>query len=340
MFCSGIIYYILKAYEWICQLALNIPHSYILVGKMDTLTVILYIFGVIILALTLYKHITKRLFIFCLAGLIAINFIFPKNSEELKITMLNVGQGDSFVLNHSDKCFIIDGGGNLDRKLGADTGVYVLLPYLKYMGINNIEAIFVTHIDADHVKGIIEILNDVTVDKIYVSDMNTENELCNTLLKTANLNNIEVIKICENDKIEFANNITVECLYPFAEGTFEGNSSSLVLKISHKNNKFLFTGDIDSDCEKKILAAEKDVCADVLKLSHHGSKYSNCDEFIDKVNPKIAIVSAGSFNRYGHPAKEVLEKFNKRNIEVLNTHEKGAVEIYSNGYNIYFETMK
>ncbi len=340
MLFSSIVYYILKLYRFVCQLAVNTPFSYILIGKMGIITAVLYFFAVILFALKLYKIISKRFFIVCFSVLILLNFTFSKNSEEFKITMLNVGQGDCFVFNHFNKCFVIDGGGSLEKDLGSDTGIYVLLPYLKYMGVDEIEAIFVTHMDADHVKGIIEILDYVDVDKIYVSNLNTENHLCDTLVEKANNYDIEIVEIFENNKIEFDDNITVECLYPFEKDDFDGNASSLVLRISHKNNKFLFTGDIDSDCERKIINSNKNIDADVLKLAHHGSKYSNCEEFINAVNPKIAIVSAGNYNRYGHPAKEVLQKLNERNIKVLNTNESGAVEIYSDGNRIYFETMK
>jgi len=339
-FFSGIVYIILRAYEFICEIISDIPFSYVLLGKPMNFELIFYLLIVFAFALYLYKFIKMKFFVFFTLFVILASFVFGNiKNDELKITMLDVGQGDCFVFNYKDDCFIIDGGGVYDKDFGDDKGVKVLFPYLNYMGVDYVSTIFITHMDVDHVKGIIEILDCVDVGKIYISFPDNENDLYNNLCQKAEEKNVPVCELHEDDRIIFDDEVTVDCIYPSEKSYSKGNDSSLVLKVIFRNNSFLFTGDIDAEVEKKIVSSGKDINADVLKLSHHGSKYSNCDEFIDRVAPSLAIVSAGNFDRYGHPDKSVLERFDKRNVEVLNTHDTGAVEIYSDGNNIYYDKM-
>jgi len=339
VFLSGPVYIILKFYELLCEIFTDIPFSYILLGKPEVFQIITYLSVVFLFALYLYKRISRK-FIFCfLAVIISVNLFSVKKHDELKITMLDVGQGDSFVFNYNDKCFIIDGGGDYKRELGEGTGKNILYPYLKYMGTDYIDAIFVTHTDADHIKGIIEILDYVNAGEIYVSNKNDESDLYKILCEKACAKNTEIIEIYSGAEIKFCDDIFIDCIYPYTSD-MNGNESSLVLKVIFENTSFLFTGDISAECEKEIIDSEDNIKADVLKLSHHGSEYSNSNEFIDKVNPRLAIVSAGSFAMYKHPSKEIVSKLQNRNITVLNTREKGAVEIYSDGNDIYYKTMK
>ncbi len=337
---SGIPYIIMRIIEFIAEVFSDIPFSYISLGKPDIINILCYLSVVTVFVLFLYRHIDKKVFIVFTVIVIFTNIFYIKSEYQFKVTMLDVGQGDCFVFNYKDRCFIIDGGGEYEEKIGEDKGVSVLYPYLKYMGVDYIDSVFITHPDADHIKGIIEIMDYIDLGKIYVSNKADKTELYEILKQKAYLLNIEIYELCEGNELNFYNDVLIECVYPFKENTNEGNSGSLVLKINFKNTSFLFTGDINYECEKQIISKGNNISADVLKLAHHGSKYSSCEEFIDTVNPKLGIVSAGNFNRYGHPSKEVLNRFSHRNIDVLNTREKGAVEIYSDGDNIYYKTMK
>lgn len=339
-FFAAPVYLILKMYEFVCELIYDIPFTYVSLGKPNIVALVSYLLIVLFFALCLYKFIRRKFFVFSTFFVVFLFVIFGWTNDRMKIMMLDVGQGDCFVCNYGDECFVIDGGGSYDRNLGDDTGVNVLFPYLKYMGIDEVSAVFVTHFDSDHVKGIIEILDCVNVKTIYISNEEEENDLYKILCEKALEKNVNMYKIRGDDVIDFYGGISIDCIYPFNDSEVEGNESSLVLKVVFGNNSFLFTGDIDEECEKKIINSGKNINADVLKLAHHGSKYSNCDEFIDKVSPKLAVVSAGNFSIYGQPAKSVVEKFEERNIEVLNTNEKGAVEIYSDGNSIFYRCMK
>lgn len=337
-FLSGMVYVILKFYEFLCEIIEDIPFSYVLLGKPSTSGIITYLLIIFAVSLYLYKWISGKCILYFIVIIISINLLSFKKSE-LKITMLDVGQGDSFVFDYNDKCFIIDGGGDYKRELGEGTGKNVLYPYLKYMGTDYVDAIFITHTDADHIKGIIEILDYVKTGKIYVSNKNDESDLYKILCEKARMTNTEIVEICSGARIKFRDDIIIDCIYPYSSD-MTGNDASLVLKVVFDNTSFLFTGDISAECEKEIIDSGENIKVDVLKLSHHGSKYSNSGEFIEKVNPKLAIVSAGSFAMYGQPAKEIVNKLENENVTVLNTREKGAVEIYSDGKGIYYKTMK
>ena len=345
-FFSGIPYIILVFYQFVCKIIYEIPFSYIQTGKPSFLFLMLYIAVIFIIGLYFYNKINKKIFkislCYAVGFYVATSVVFCVfKKDEFKITMLDVGQGDCFVFEHKDKCFIIDGGGNFEKELGNDTGVNVLLPYLRYRGITKVDKVFVTHTDVDHAKGIVEIMDYVGVDELYLSDVENTTEYYSLLTEKAELNSAKLVKIADENDVKIDDDIMINCFYPKRNESVTGNETSLVLKISFKNNSFLFTGDIDTNSEDNIIKNHNgSLKADILKLAHHGSKYSNSEQFIDEVSPKLAIVSAGNFNRYGHPAKEVIKRLNDKGVNVINTREKGAMEMYSDGDNIYFETMK
>lgn len=217
--------------------------------------------------------------------------------------MVDVGQGDCFHLRvNGDTGLIFDGGGKENRNVGKD----VLKPYFLHNGVEKIDAAFVTHLHTDHYKGIEELKECFEVGKVIVKGR-AGNEY--RVGKEAR------VKILWPEKQDF----TVD----------DENINSLIFKIHAGGMSILITGDITAEGERAMTEKYRgtDVLrADVLKVAHHGSKYSSTEEFLDAVKPKVAMIGVGK-NNYGHPSDEVIEKLKEKGIITYRTDVDGAIGI-------------
>jgi len=327
-FISGLVFVLLKFYELISRLFIALPCARILTGNCHVIIIIFYFIWLFLLIYMLNNFENKfviikkyfKIYSICLISLILLIKILPRAPE---VIMLDVGQGDCFVINNKFKTYIIDGGGKRTQEIGNNTGVNILIPFLDYQAKNFIDYVFVTHSDADHIIGIIELLDAKRVGKIFVSSKIIHDDLYKLLLERANKNLIKLEFIKSHDILD-----NFECIFPFENSLVKSsNDSSLVLKLKLKDTKILFTGDIESRGEQEILDLNLDIKSDILKLAHHGSKTSSQINFLEHVAPCLAIVSTGKNNSYGHPSQEVLASLKKFNIPVINTAESGAVRI-------------
>lgn len=298
---------------------------------------------------------------------------FPTGPE---ITMLDVGQGDSIVIkNANQKVYLSDGGSSSVSRVGK----YRLMPFLKEKGYGRIEAVFLSHLDQDHINGILELLKAAKTERVRIKalilsetvrrDPEAEEKL-KELTLLAEENEISLIFMKKGDRITDGN-LVFTCLHP--GGTETGNNGSLVLDVSYGKFDLLLTGDVEKAGELEILkepdtlkesenrkeqeiqkvsevqkeqeirkeqeqqggeenrrkkgeSEEKEY--EVLKVAHHGSAGSSCAEFLQKISPRVSLISCGKNNPYGHPAKEVVERLRKAGSIVLDTRTSGAVVIY------------
>jgi len=256
----------------------------------------------------------------------------------LEVIFFDVGQGDSIlILTPEGRQILIDGGPNsaILEKLGGS------LPFWD----RTIDLIILTHPENDHLTGLIEVLKNYEVENILwtgiIRDTETYKEWERLIAKEQGKEekaNIFIAKAGQKIYLSGKNlNQYIDILYPFEslEGKIfeDSNDTSIVNKLIFGENSFLFPGDIYKSAEKEIL--EKgggiDVDSDILKISHHGSKTSSAEEFIAKVSPEVAVISAGKDNKYGHPSPETLEALEKYGITVLRMDIQGDVKIFSDG---------
>jgi competence protein ComEC len=236
------------------------------------------------------------------------------------ITMLDVGQGDSFVIQNGYDTFIIDGGGLPNRDYGKNTGAQVVAPYLDYLGISEV-AVFVTHPDNDHIAGILELFPKKNIRQVYLSKtIDRSDPLYLQLMGLCEESNARVDYLSKGGIVE-SGTVRFNVIYPMDAIQTKGNESSLVIQVKQQKFSVLFTGDISADIENALSFDSPSI----LKLAHHGSKYSNSHEFVKAVNPPFALVSAGRNNMYNHPSAEVLEFFYNSGIPIYNTQTSGAV---------------
>jgi competence protein ComEC len=202
-----------------------------------------------------------------------------------------------------------------------------------------IDLIILTHPEKDHYYGIMEVLKRYKVENILWTGIlknNSEYEKWVDLLEKEQIQGAKIIT-AKKGQIITAENVFIDILHPLEsikdQEIKDVNDTSVVARLSFFDNSFLFVGDISSKVEKKLFQEKNTLFSDVLKVGHHGSKYSTSDIFLENVKPKIAVISVGK-NSYGHPTPEVLEILDKFGVEVLRTDQKGDITILSNGENI------
>lgn len=248
------------------------------------------------------------------------------------VTLIDVGQGDSILITTPlvRKVFLIDVAGKLKfpKPLWArhETNNQVdnsTIPLLKSQGVSQVDKIFLTHKDVDHVGNLETILTKFKVKEVDMG-IGLEND---PRLKQAIAQHPQVkFKNLRQGDAFTAGAIKWQVLWPKTRGIGE-NSDSLTLLAKIKNKKWLFTGDLDQPSEKKILE-DYHFKIDYLKVGHHGSKTATSDQLLAEVKPKIGFISAGINNRYGHPNKETLERLENHHVKYLNTAEYGMISWY------------
>lgn len=262
----------------------------------------------------------KYLFIFSLILINILLYIFSFSSPDLRVIFFDVGQGDSIFIETPNKHqILIDGGpssSDIANKLSS------FMPFWD----KTIDLIILTHLESDHVSGLFEVLDNYIVENILWSGEYSESEKSKIWKEMIEKENANIYISNSLDKI-IMNDVSLNIIKNDSEIT-NTNDSSIVTKLSYRDNSFLFTGDISSKIEKEIII--QDIQSDIIKIPHHGSKYSSSEEFIKKVSPLLAVIQVGK-NSYGHPTDEVLTRLSNFGIKVLRNDLDGDIQIVSNG---------
>ena len=260
------------------------------------------------------------------------------------VTFLDVGQGDCIVMRgENGNCYMVDGGSTSKSKVGE----YQILPFLESEGIGELEAVFLTHPDEDHISGVMELMEQsgygVKIDSIILPDASQaikEEELLELRQQTAKYK-IPVYYIGRGDVLE-DRNLRFTCLGPKKEFmTDEVNEISIVLYVEYGEFRMLLTGDVTGTPEKELLSElEGKEPLTVLKVAHHGSKYSTPQDLLEMTDPVYAVISAGEGNRYGHPHEELLERLERQGCHIYQTTEGGTITMQVRDGKIRLEEFK
>ena len=258
-----------------------------------------------------YKKILVLILLLC----IGISFIYKNIPKDLYINFIDVGQGDStLITTQFNKKILIDGGGS---EFGStfDVGEKTLLPYLLKKKIHKLDYVIISHFDSDHVGGILTILEELNVKQVLIPKQVEYSENYNKFLDIVKKRNIKVKIVGEGNTINIDKNTYLDILWPEEKQITDNvlNNNSLIVRLCYKNFKMLFTGDIEEIAEQRLLQKYENtekLTADILKVAHHGSKSSSIAEFLEKVNPRIALIGVGKNNKFGHPNAGVLDRLN------------------------------
>ncbi len=247
--------------------------------------------------------------------------------KNVEVVFFDVGQGDGFLVKMpKSNQMLIDGGPSNDfaGKVARE------MPFFD----REIEMMVLTHPDKDHITGFFEIFKEFEVERVLIPKLEgeiKEKKLYSNFFEAAKKEGSEIIFAKQGQKISFPGGVYFFILWP--EKDFSSNDTndfSIVGKLIFGKTRFLFTGDVSEKIEKNIIEDGFRVESNVLKISHHGSRFSTSDIFLKKIMPNFAIISVGK-NSYGHPTKEVLERLKKYDIKTLRTDEKGDIKIITDG---------
>ena len=247
-----------------------------------------------------------------------------------KITFLDVGQGDASLLQSGGQTLLLDGGSTSQKNVGT----YVILPYIKQQGISCLEAIVLTHTDQDHINGVTEVLEEgkkgwLTVKNLMYPYWMEGTEQGKQLKKLAEEAGASCRKIRAGDRLTIGKAEAV-VLYPKEqEKIAEPNAGSLVLFWKWKGVRAMFTGDLPEEKERELL--QNLPACEILQVGHHGSATSTCREFLEQVQPSLAVISCAMKNRYGHPSPDTVDRLKKTGCEIRYTMKSGAITIRKGG---------
>ena len=335
---------VLNGYSMVAELSMGLPYSRVIVGGVNTYQLLFYltVLGILILCgKRISRHGCFKLILIAIISLtVRVNF-------GAEICFLDVGQGDGiFIQTGNGTCYMIDGGSSSEKGIGE----YTLAPFLKSKGVREIEAWIITHPDADHCNGLSDtleagygkrvkrILLPSAMDageNIAEDKAGNETAECQEILEVAAKYNIPVYFLSagmqwEEDGVKFL------CLNPPAPSQtveMSTNEYSLVFYLELGEYNFLLTGDVEKQGETYLIGELERrgiLHVDVLKVAHHGSRYSTTEAFLEALDADVAVISCGVDNWYGHPHAETLKRLEEEGCVVWNIAEKGwlKIEIY------------
>lgn len=321
---------VLSFYEMLGEWVVTLPSAVIRLGCEEQWQLIAYY--VVLLTGLLGMWYGKRK-IFSLFLPIALLIVTLRFRSGLEFTVLSVGQGDGLFLRLPDDttCFI-DGGSTSEKNLGK----YCILSYLKYEGVDQLDYVIFTHLDEDHISGMRELVEmSGTYDGVEISTMlfpalANPDEKYLEMWELGEQNGIKVGKIGAGDQWS-GEDFTLKCLYPMKNSySADKNNSSTVLQLTYGEFSVLLTGDLGFEGEAELLENQSLKDIDVWKVSHHGSKYSGSEEFLEVIRPQLSLISVGR-NAYGHPSEDILQRLETVGSQVKTTIESGALMLESDG---------
>lgn len=336
--------YILDLYSWLCEKASGSSGAVIVTGHPPEKAVVLYYVFLIVWCVIYYMKVFssisgkyRNVLPVILYLIITIQLRYDTGCS-MKISMLDVGQGDSIVLQTSDGFNALFDGGSTSKK---NIGRYRIYTYLKYAGVRSLDYVFVSHPDKDHISGIYELIdmcdNTFEIKNIVLPHINDTDETLLEIRKMADRVGINVLYACRGDALS-AGNLSISCVHPCKNYNYESaNDYSAVYLISFGKFSMLMTGDAESKAEKCLIqdARKSDSVVDLQKLSginvlkagHHGSRGASSENFLRFVKPETALISCGVDNSYGHPHKETLQRLKEAGTKVYRTDDGGEIMV-------------
>ena len=350
--------WVLHGYRWLCDASLLLLGARMITGKPSEVRVVVY-YGLLgAFYYVLWCGMKKKQRQMCTKGaqaekqewirswfgfglglvlVLLLTFLFVRGKPEFELDILDVGQGDAIYLCASDGTnFMIDGGSTDVKKVGT----YRILPFLKAKAIRKVDYWFVSHTDEDHISGLVEVMESgYAVGTLVLAEAQKEDEKAHRLAELAQKNGIRVCYMKAGDVLgtrkedvvnerNRAETFRIECLYPTNNNDSEDvNDRCLVLYYEDENFSAFFGGDISSEVEEQLVSAGKCRQTDVLKASHHGSKYSNSDVLLHALHPRLTIASAGKKNRYGHPSPEAIARVGESGSAFYSTIDYGRIRV-------------
>ena len=274
----------------------------------------------------------------------------PRN--QLKVTFLSVGQGDGIVMElPSGHTVLVDGGSSSRREVGK----YTILPFLKYEGLGAVDYMVATHMDGDHINGLMELLEAqaggrgrMRIGTLLLPGLKDRDETYLAMEELAGRAHVRVVRVRAGDSFQIGE-AAFFVLCPDTETEtvpVNTNAQCVVLQVKYRDFDALFTGDVEGAGEEALIRSLKRNSGtyapafELLKVAHHGSRFSTPEELLDLLHPAVSVISCGAGNRYGHPHAELLERLSASGTAVFRTDTCGAVTVMTDGHRFAVETFR
>jgi len=322
----------------------RIPYSWRYVAAPAPVWIVLY-YGLIAMAYFALpgwgREKKERLLLLGTALCMLLPFAFSFTKPQMRIVFLDVGQGDSTYCEFpGGESLLIDGG----PEAGASAGRMIIRPFLQSLGRSAVDTVLLTHAHDDHVDGLFTVLREFSVKRLVIAGQAHSFDNCRRLLRMAQANGVKVYRIVRGERLAEGAGITITALNPAREPRYDGranpNNDSVALMLEYGMVKILLCGDMENEAEDEVCRSGLPLKADVLRIGHHGGRSSSTEEFLKRVSPQWAIVSAGKNNRFGHPSPEALTRLRERECTVLRTDLHGAITLTTDGKAIEVSTFR
>ncbi len=326
---------VLSVYVWVCEVLGKLPLSSVICGRPSPGKMWLY-YGLLCILLLLVECSKKQkhmcgtgraygYFVWGAALLLALLIHVPKVGFE--IDYLDVGQGDGSMLRTEEGVVCFVDGGSTDV---SGVGTYRILPFLKSKGIRKVDYWILSHLDDDHVNGFYEVLEaGYRIDAVVISAQMPEDEAKLRLLGELAEYEVPLIEVFGGDAMQLhKDDACIRFLSPdVTTPIYDCNGASLVCLYEDTQVCALWTGDIGKSQEEWLLKSGRLQKIDIYKAAHHGSKYSNSEEYLKMLSPKLSVISCGEKNRYGHPDEEAIEQIEKTGSRIFYTMKSGQIRV-------------
>ncbi len=257
----------------------------------------------------------------CLVLLLFLLILPIPVASQITVDFIDVGQGDAILIHSDEIAILIDGG---TKNMGRTK----VVPHIQSLDIRRLDMVVMTHPHADHIGGLIPVLEQIPVNSIYADGQVHTSKTYEELLMLIEKLEIPFLLAREGMKLEVPEPYSLTVLHPSDPFLSGLNNNSVVLFLEAEGFKFLFTGDIEKEAESQILSLEQGLKVDVLKVAHHGSNTSSTEDFIKGVNPRIAVIMAGKNNVYDHPHSETLHRLSAKGTDIYCTSNHGMVRMF------------
>ena len=315
----------------------KVPFGYLIVGSPEGSQILFYFVILICVAELKDKRWARKGLVFALVLAACFYNVRALIVEKplATVTFLDVGQGDCAVVElPGNETFLIDGG---PKDRFVDSGARVVHPYLKYRGIRQLEGIFLSHADEDHIGGLFWIMEKVRIKRSFDSGLSGGRPDYQKFLQLMSEKSIPHSILIAGERVRVTDKVAFDVLHPSGDTAgLSVNGNSMVLRMTAGKFSVLFTGDADSLGEERIIRQIDSLRVDVIKVGHHGAETSSSTAFLQKALPAVAVISVGRFNRFGHPAPGTLARYKAEGARVFRMDESGAVilRIYKDSYRI------
>lgn len=242
--------------------------------------------------------------------------------SQLEAHFIDVGQGDAILIQYNGKNMLIDAG---DRGYGS-----TVVSYLRQQGVSRLDYVVATHPHADHIGGMTDVLDAFPVGRFIYSGNPHTSKTYENMLIAIDEKNIPFTAAERGETIDFDPAVSIQILNPGPQLTGDLNEDSVVLKLEYGQVAFLLVGDAGISTEN-IIMTRYDLDSEILKVGHHGSRYSSGASFLAAVSPEVSIIMVGEGNRYGHPTDEVLDRLQAIGSQVYRTDRHGTIVIATDG---------